>query len=230
MFVTYWLKDSTLHLACQSYLVDFITTIICFYYNFYVVYLITLYLKTLFNPIYSWLKYVLFCNSCWSFHMELFSQKWALVSFLGPLKSAIEFSAASWPSHVTIAGTFAADFGRTTMRSALEITLAQQKQLLLKPSTISRLGPKAHKVTVQLFEHSHYLQTFHEDIVALLRNFNIRFNNPDYVGTGFIAQQTIQELLERVENNIQINTIALVEMYPHKDPYRRKIIMIIPFG
>lgn len=150
-----------------------------------------------------------------------YSQKYCLVSFILPIDTGTEFTMADWPLHITLADVFAIDLVGTD----IEIKLAELLSNQLAFKTVANKEVILGTTKVVLLDSSKELTTLHARLVDLLEKHGAVFNTPEFIKEGFVPHCTIQKTRRLYDGDeVTINTIALVDMFPNEDWRQRKII------
>lgn len=159
--------------------------------------------------------------------MEKFSQKYAIVQLLENKPVGYEFSSKNWPLHVTLADTFAVDWDKDDLLNRLTELLEQRKPTTAVGSHAEFFGPKK-QTEVTVLEMRKELIALHYDIFELLESAGAVFNDPQYTKAGFRAHSTVQPHT-RVKKGevIHFKALSIIDMFPNKDPYTRKIVKTI---
>ena len=155
--------------------------------------------------------------------MQKFTQKWSLISLLEPVDEGYEFFWKDYPLHVTIASVFAAEWNDTNLLKKLTTLLATKKAVTTRAVKEGYWGDKA-QYHVMLLEKNSAIMDLHQDIHELLLRSGAVFNQPEFEGQGYIPHSTIQKHARLYPGEtIQINSLTVLDMFPHQDGYQRKI-------
>jgi 2'-5' RNA ligase len=163
--------------------------------------------------------------------MQKFTQKWTIMILLEQMDGGIEFFWEDWPQHITLVDVFAVDWNHANLLDKLESLLANQKAFKVVVADSTSFGSLENPVPVTLFKKSTELQSLHNDIIKLLNSAGAVFNNPEYIGEGFIAHSTFQK--DRHLNKgevVEVRELTIVDMFPHGDGYQRKLLRTIKFA
>lgn len=151
-------------------------------------------------------------------------QKYVIVQFLDNVKPRFEFAGTNWPLHLTMVANFA-----VTARSD-EIVANLKKIVSSQPCFTVTAGPDelfgANKdVLVTTMIMNDKIINLHNNMVAMLQKMDAVFDEPGYNKQGFRAHVTAQ-LSHRVDvgDDITINSLSLVDMFPNGDIGRRRVI------
>jgi 2'-5' RNA ligase len=159
--------------------------------------------------------------------VQKFTQKYTLIQLLEDMPESTEYDWKDWPLHVTVADIFAIDWDISTLIDKLSQLLKQHTQATAVAADDARLG----SARVVLLHASSELMKLHDDIVTLLEQGGVTFNNPQFIKEGFLPHSTIQKQARLIKGDlITFNALSIVDMFPSGDPYRRKIIKTIKIG
>ena len=163
--------------------------------------------------------------------MQKFTQKWTLIALFQPLDDGTEFFWKNWPQHITLVDVFSVDWEKNGLFEKLEARLAKEKTIKLIASDNTYFVSSKNTTQVRLFETNKELQLLHEDIVGLLNNAGATFNDPQYVGDGFVPHSEIKENSALDKGAIiKISELTIVDMFPRGDGYQRKLFRTIKFA
>lgn len=159
--------------------------------------------------------------------MQTFTQKYTLIQLLENMPEGTEFPSTNWPLHVTIADTFATRWDVITLINKLCELLENHAQTTTIATNDEYFGP-GKQTHVMLLNKTDELIALHYDIIALLEQGSVTFNDSKYTKKGFLPHATVQShaRLDRGDL-VTFNALSLVDMFPNKDPYQRKIIKTI---
>jgi 2'-5' RNA ligase len=151
----------------------------------------------------------------------IYSQKYCLVHFISPVDTGAQFNMSEWPLHITLADVFAVDRQNTTIDIELESLCKQQSSITIAALDDSKLG----ETPVVLLHNTSELFKFHSELVSTLEHHGAIFNTPAFTMKGFIPHSTIQDN-GRIEigQEITIDSISLVDMFPDSDWEQRKVL------
>lgn len=162
--------------------------------------------------------------------MTGFTQKYTIVQLLEPVAEGAIYKPADWPLHVTLTDIFAIDWDEETLLQ----NCIHESQKLQTVSTIAAddvwFGDEKN-VQVTLLEKNEAITKLHLELVSFLEKGNVRFNVPEFVGNDFKPHVTVQKdkRLHKGDEVI-INTLTVIDMFPDGDPYLRKILKTIPIA
>lgn len=163
--------------------------------------------------------------------MQKFTQKWTIMVLLEQMDEGTEFFWKNWPQHITLVDIFSVDWNHANILEKLESLLANQKVFKVVVADDTSFGSLENPIPVTLFEKSTELQSLHGDIIELLKNAGAIFNNPQYIGDGFVAHSTIQKDKHlNIGDVVDVRELTIVDMFPHEDGLRRKIYKNIRFS
>jgi len=84
------------------------------------------------------------------------------------------------------------------------------------------------EVEVTLLHLSKDLVELHYVVVGLLLDKGASFNDPQYTKSGYIGHVTKQKSgYLNVRESRELNSLALIDMFPGGNPYLREVIKII---
>lgn len=159
--------------------------------------------------------------------MQKFSQKYAIVQLLEDVPEGTQFSATSWPLHVTIADTFAIDWGVQTMIERLTGLLSSRT-----PATSVVEGDRFFgddgRVRVALLRKTADLVKLHQDVVGCLAQGGWLPNDPQYAKQGFLPHSTVQKHVRLNKGDkVTFNALTIIDMFPDEDSHQRKIVRTV---
>jgi len=160
--------------------------------------------------------------------MTGFTQKYTIVQLLESVPEGTIYKPADWPLHTTLTDIFAIDWDEETLLQ----NCIQESQKLQTVSTIAVedvwFGDEKN-IQVTLLEKNEAITKLHLELVSFLEKGNVRFNVPDFVGNGFKPHVTVQKdkRLHKGDEVI-INALTVIDMFPDSDPYLRKVLKTIP--
>jgi len=159
--------------------------------------------------------------------MQKFTQKYTVISLLEHVKEGYEFPSNKWPLHVSIADTFAIKWDINDLIQKLTDLSKSLKRVSLTMSHYENFGPE-QQIQVAILNTSKELTALHYEVVNLLKKAGVKFNDPQYTESGFRAHSTVQPHARiNVGEKVEIKNLAVVDMFPNKDAYQRKILKII---
>ena len=87
------------------------------------------------------------------------------------------------------------------------------------------------QVHVALLRKTDGLVSLHYDVVELLEQGGLRLNDPQFAKDSFLPHSTVQSY-KRLNKGDEVifSALSIVDFFPDKDPYQRKILAIIPIG
>lgn len=84
------------------------------------------------------------------------------------------------------------------------------------------------QIQVTLIEKTGSLRKLHYDTMKALQPGNLQLNNPEFTGSNFRPHATVQKHARLQKGDtVNFTHIALIDMFPNKDPYRRKVLKIV---
>lgn len=163
--------------------------------------------------------------------MKSFSQKYALIQLLENVPEGYEFAATDWPLHVTIVDVFAIDWTLEEMAKRLEIVSEDYSQAHVSSTAQEdTFFGEEKQVQVTLLERTDALKKLHYDVMSVLKLGGLRLNNPEFADDGFRPHATVQKSARLQKGDtVNFTHIALIDMFPNSDPYRRKVLSIVEF-
>jgi len=160
--------------------------------------------------------------------MSEFTQKYTIVHLFEELPDGFEYSMKSWPPHVTLADVFSIDGEWTDLLESLRDAL-DSKHISISQVNDEDFFGDDRSIQVMLLEKNSKLQHLHDTIVDVLESFKVKFNSPQYTKTGFMPHATKQQDGLKMGDLVKFNSITLIDMFPDKDPYQRKVLGTIRF-
>ena len=152
-----------------------------------------------------------------------YSQKYCLVCFVEPMAVGSGFTMSEWPLHVTLADVFAVDLAGTQIEAKLAAIMAEQTPIIVTADKESTLG----NIPVVLIQRSVELVALHNKVMGLLEQNGAMFNRPGFTREGFLPHCTIQKTgCLNTGQELIINSLALVDMFPRGDWQHRKVIRV----
>ena len=162
--------------------------------------------------------------------MQKFSQKWSIVAFLEPIKEGTAFFYKNWPLHITLSSVFATTRNGEELIAVLENLLKNQRSLPLTTTGEARWGNES-QIHVMLLEKTTELLNLHNTLHHALGLVGAEFNEPQYEGDGYIPHSTVQRNNKLViGEQVVIDNLALIDMFPNADGHQRKVAKIISFS
>ena len=161
---------------------------------------------------------------------QKFSQKYTIIQLFEDINDGYKFSSDAWPLHSTLVDTFAIDWSVDEM-------VAHLSEVLLTHATASStvIGSDSFgaqkQVQVSLLERTDALMCLHTDVIEALESGGLKLNDPQYAKKGFLPHATVQKHAKlNIGDKVNFNAISIVDMFPNKNPYERKIIKTIKIG
>lgn len=159
--------------------------------------------------------------------MKQLTQKYCLVSLLESVEVGTVFSWRDWVLHVTFAGVHYTDWQKQEIIDEFEEFLLNYGSFEVDTLNEGVLGEGKETARVVFIDKNRSLMRLHNDIVGFLDKRNAKFNNPEWNREGFIPHSTIQKHAQVFENEtIEINNIALIDMFPGGDGYKRRVVKV----
>ncbi len=161
---------------------------------------------------------------------QKFTQKYTIVQFFDPIDEGYEYSSDNWPLHSTIVDTFAIDWTVDDMA----IRLTELLSVHAPADSVAeddRFFGENRQVQVVLLNRSSSLVNLHLDVIAALEDGGLVLNDPQFARDGFMPHVTVQKhaRLNRGEE-VRFTALSIVDMFPNKDAYRRKVLKTIKIG
>jgi len=158
--------------------------------------------------------------------MKQFSQKWAVVALLEPIEEGFEFFWKNWPMHITAAPPFATDYDVSKLGTMLNDKFSTQKQFDVNAEDDLQWDD----LTVVQISKTAYITKLHNTLIKLVTDGGGVFNEPQYIGPNYTPHCTVYKDKRLASGQqVAINNIALIDMFPGGDPYQRKVCKIIKF-
>ena len=161
--------------------------------------------------------------------MPEFTQKYTIVHMLKDLPNGFEYSMKNWPLHVTIVDVFAVEGDLNSLLEDLRKNLDSSN---VSDSWVTEEGffGDDKSVHVMLVKKTNELQNLHDTIVEVLESYSVKFNSPQYTGSGFKPHATKQlnDSL-KIGDAVKVNSVTLIDMFPDNDPYQRRVLGTIHF-
>lgn len=160
--------------------------------------------------------------------MEAFTQKWAIISLLEPMREGSEFYYTDFPLHLTLAGVFAADKPGRQLADELAALLHGQPPVQIVSDKKDMFGPEKN-IAVMRIQQSADLLAVYKRIHIWLQQAGARYNSPQYEGSGYVAHSTFQKsgsLTAGEKRTLQ--SVSLIDLFPGNNGYQRKIFRTIP--
>ena len=159
--------------------------------------------------------------------MVKFTQKYTLIQLLEKIEDGYEFTASSWPLHTTIADTFGVNWDEGDLLGRLQALLAKHKEVHTHATEFEYFGP-SKQTKVILLDLNEELRELHNSVVRLLLDSGAVFNDPQFMGVGFLPHSTVQPHAQLSKGDaVTFSALSLVDMFPAGDPYKRKVLTTI---
>lgn len=159
--------------------------------------------------------------------MQKFTQKYTIITLLEDVEEGYEYPSNKWPLHITLADTFATDWDINELIEELTEVSKTLKPVSSVASYDEYFGPE-QQTQVTILDMSKELVALHYDVVGLLKKAGVKFNDTQYTESGFRAHSTVQPHGRiNIGETVMIKNLALVDMFPNKDPYQRKILKVV---
>jgi hypothetical protein len=159
--------------------------------------------------------------------MQGFSQKYTIIALLQDNQEGDEYASNNWPLHITIADTFAVEWKEQDLDTKLSELLLKKRPVTSVVDRDEFFGSEK-EVQVSLLDMSKELVELHYDVVRLLKVCGAIFNDPQYIEEGFRAHANVQSHARlKIGDTVTLTRLAVIDMFPHENPYQRKILKII---
>lgn len=159
--------------------------------------------------------------------MQKLTQKWAVIAPLEKIKEGDVFYYTDSPLHITLAGVFAVDAKGAELVQKLAISLSEQRAIQVSSDQKDWFGPNKD-IGVMKINMTDDLMDLYNTVHGTLQSLGAVFNEPQYEGSGYGAHATDQKSGSlRPQENVLIDSIAIVDMFPDDDGYQRKIFKTI---
>lgn len=161
---------------------------------------------------------------------QQFTQKYTIVQFFDDIGEGYEYSSDSWPLHSTIVDTFAIDWSVDEMVSRLKDAL-KNHATADSVTEDDRFFSDQGQVQVALLNRSNSLVELHQDILTTLEEGGLKLNDPQFARDGFLPHATVQKHARLDKGDkVRFTALSIVDMFPDKDPYKRKVLKTIAIG
>lgn len=153
-----------------------------------------------------------------------FSQKYAIIALIEPIKEGTEFPAANFPLHITLVGVFAISYDGKTMAEMMSDLVKQQQPITVRVEEPAMFGPEK-TVEVMQIEKSPELVDLHYKLYDLLVKAGAVFNDPQFQADGFKPHSTVihgQRL--NTGDKVVIDSLSIIDLFPAGNGHRRKIL------
>lgn len=159
--------------------------------------------------------------------MQQFSQKYTVVQFFEAVPNGTEFMSSNWPLHATLVDTFAVDW--TEEETIVQLTKLLSGMSEVQSVTKNDLYLGDNRVLVAVLEKTDGLDELHNKLVVLFDKGGLKLNDPQFSRRGFLPHSTVQSHARLYEGDeVLFNALSLVDMFPDKDPYKRRVVATIP--
>lgn len=159
--------------------------------------------------------------------MNKFKQKWTIIIPLEPVSEGTEYEFTDWPLHITLASVFAVDDKGAEISNKLQELLLGQHEFNTSADSEDWFGPDK-SVGVMKIKFTLELQELYSKIHQLLIDMKVEFNEPQYEGKGFIPHSAYQKTSRlRAGDEIIISKVALIDMFPNGNGYKRRVTKTI---
>jgi hypothetical protein len=159
---------------------------------------------------------------------EKFTQKYTVVQLLEDLSVGDTFSATNWPLHVTVSDLFAIPLSIEEITALITEVASHHAPFTAPADKIEHLGPNKD-IEVTTLKLTNELKNLHTDLITTLASNGATFNNSGFTLEGFKPHATAKpnNRLE-VGTTINFSTLALIDMFPDKNGYKRQVLKLLP--
>ncbi|HSW66452.1 MAG TPA: 2'-5' RNA ligase family protein [Bacillota bacterium] len=159
--------------------------------------------------------------------MQNFTQKYTIIQLFEDISEGTQFSSDNWPLHSTLVDTFAIGWNVPTMIRNLEKLLTNMSAATSIVEGDTFFGPN-QTIQVALLRKSDSLLKLHNDIVTILQKGDLKLNDPQFAGTGFVPHSTVQNHARLHEGDqVIFDALTIIDMFPDDNPYLRKVLKTI---
>lgn len=155
-------------------------------------------------------------------------QKYCLVYLVEKLQEGDEFTAINyWPLHITIASNFIVDWEATNLFDNLTNALSHTRPVTITVGDDEYFGGE-RKIQVSVMEMTPELMSLHKTVINTLEQAGAIFDEPQYNNDGYRAHATVQKAHRLHKGDkVTINQVTIVDMFPHQDITKRRILQTI---
>lgn len=159
-----------------------------------------------------------------------FAQKYTIIQLLENISEGAQFPVSNWPLHVTIADTFAIDWDEATIIEKLTKLLISCVSITSVVEDDRFFGEQG-QVRVALLRKTDDLVKLHHDVIGCLKQGGWKPNDPQFACNGFLPHSTVQKHARLHKGDeVIFNALTIIDMFPHEDPYQRRVVKIIKFN
>lgn len=156
-------------------------------------------------------------------------QKYTIVKFIEEIDEGSLFSAAKWPTHLTIAGNFIIEYNQSLI-SELQQIMDNHHQFEAVVGEDDYFGT-SQSVEVSLIEPTPELLGLHNDTISVLASTGAIFDEPHYTKSGYRPHVTVRGRHRMYKGEkFLVDQISIVDMYPNADIGMRKVLKNIDIG
>lgn len=158
------------------------------------------------------------------------SQKYVIVHFIDISKVPGEFPYTEWPLHVTLLANFTISQPLENLIESLEMYAQETEPFEIMSDGEDLFGPNQN-IAVSLIQLSENIRKLHTDLIVISEKLGAEYDTPQFMGEGFrphATRQTDSHLTNK--QKLKLNNLTLVDMYPHNDINRRRIIKTFKLG
>lgn len=155
-------------------------------------------------------------------------QKYCLVYLIEKLQEVDEFTAINyWPLHITLASNFIVDWKATNLLDDLAGALSCIKPVTVTVGDDEYFGQE-RKIQVSVMQMTPQLMSLHKTIISTLEHAGAIFDEAHYNNDGYRAHATVQKTRRLHKGDqITIDQVTIVDMFPHQDTTKRRILQTI---
>ena len=159
--------------------------------------------------------------------VKKFTQKYTIITLLEDMAEGTIYLSNDWPLHVTIADTFSINWEIDDLGTKLSVLAPKLKSATAIAAQDEYFGSEK-QTQVTILDMSGGLIDLHNGVVSLLKSLGAVFNDPQYMGERFRAHATVQSNARlSMEDVVKFDNLAIVDMFPDGDPYKRKVLKLI---
>lgn len=181
------------------------------------------------HPTPSWVFYFyLHPTILWYYNpMNKFTQKWTIIIPIEPIYEGLEYEFTEWPLHITLASVFAVSVTGDQLGGELQKRVATQKSLTMQAESEDWFGPE-RTVGVMKLQMTPAFSELYTKVHELLIGLGASFNEPQYEGEGYIPHSAHQKAARlHIGDQVTVNKLALIDMFPDGNGYRRRVTKLI---
>lgn len=159
--------------------------------------------------------------------MQKFTQKYTIICLFEDVEEGFSYSSSDWPLHTTFVDTFAIDWDVTTIKQKLEEVAKNLSATTTTGIGEEYFGPNK-EVHVILLEKNSDMKNIHYKLLDTLKQGKLKLNDPQYSEDGYLPHSTVQKhATVKIGEEVKINNLVLIDMFPDEDPYQRKVLKVV---